>query len=160
MAKPTKNERRPDVPNKDHVARYCSPKLVKRDPETRSVIGVFPEAFELKVNEEYLSTRWIEFFREEENSGQFKMALEAFRKTFQGVKPNGAFAKLHVGSILEAGKKQKCDIRVQDRSSLSNLGYAGIFGMPSQNSDALLLQLLATECCIETCQINDIDNDF
>ena len=59
-----KQVRRPDVPHADHIARYCNPQRVIRNPVTRAVEGVFPQAFELrqKLNEQYLSTHWMEYF--------------------------------------------------------------------------------------------------
>ena len=158
MPKAPAQRRRPDVPNSDHVARYCNPQLVIRDPKTQAIIGLFPQAFELreKIKETYLSTHWMESFAEVVDA-QFKRVVAALRKKHPSVRPLGAFARLNAGLIVQAGAARKLSIRIRDRSNPNDPGYSGIFGMPLDNSDLEFLALLANECCIEIRGVAAID---
>jgi hypothetical protein len=152
MAKITKNKPRRDVPTTDHVARYCNPQRVKRNPKTRAITGIFPQAFELRPHlnppETYLSTYWMEVFSDT-LSEQYKGVLAALEKKHKGIAPLSAFARLHVGSIIDAALQRTLSIRVRDRSSPEDPGYSGIYGMPLDNRDVEFLALLAEECCVD-----------
>ena len=158
MPKAPAQRRRPDVPNSDHVARYCNPQLVIRDPKTQAIIGLFPQAFELrqKIRETYLSTHWMESFAEVVDA-QFKRVVAALRKKPFDVRPWGAFARLNAGFVVRAGAVRKLSIRIRDRSCPNDPGYSGIYGMPLDNSDLEFLALLANECRIEIRGVADID---
>lgn len=158
MPKAPKQRRRPDVPNTDHVARYCNSQRVIRDPKTQAITGVFPQAFELrqKIKETYLSTHWMEFFAAVVDA-QFKKVIAALRKKHPNVRPLGAFAKLNAGLVVQAGVGRELSVRIRDRSSPSDPGYSGIYGVPPDNSDLEFLALLANECCIEVRGVADID---
>ena len=155
MAKPPKQLRRPDVPNSDHVARYCNPQRVERDPRTKVVTGVFPQAFELRPNEGYLSTYWMEAFVGDIDF-RFKAVLGALRKKYQ-VKPDGAFAQLNAGHVVQSGVVRNRVLRIRDRSHTTDIGYSGVYGLPADNSDLELLALLAHECCKEVREVSGID---
>jgi hypothetical protein len=150
--------RRQDVPNSDHVARYCNPQRVIRDPKTQAIRGLFPQAFELrqKIKETYLSVHWMESFAAGVDA-QFKKVVAALRKKHPNVKTFGAFARLNAGLVVQAGAARKLSIRIRDRSSRSDPGYSGIFGMPLDNSDLEFLALLANECCLQVRGVSVID---
>jgi len=159
MAKAAKRQRR-DVPSDHHVARYCNPQRVVRDPETEAIIGVFPEAFALRTDkqESYLSTNWMEAFGVDINiDAQFRAVLIALRKKDFAARPTGAFARLNAGRVVAAGIERGHAIRVRDRSSPRNPGYAEISGTPLDNSDRELLALFADDCCLEIRGVADID---
>lgn len=149
--------RRPDVPHADHVARHCNPQRVIRHPVTRQVQGVWPETFELRVtkNEEYLSVHWLEYFSTNVDR-QFREVVKSLRKK-RDVVPNSALARLNVGLIVRAGSLRGHSLRIRDRSSTSDPAYSGIYGMPRDNSDAELLALFATECCIQVRAVSDVE---
>jgi hypothetical protein len=86
---------------------------------------------------------------------QFQEVVKALREK-RDVVPNSALARLNVGLILKAGLLRGHSLRIRDRSSTSDPGYSGIYGMPRDNSDAELLALLATECCIQVRVVRDI----
>ena len=159
MTKPTKNNPRRDVPPTDHVARYCNPQRVKRDPKTRTVIGIFPQAFELRSRmtppETYLSTYWMEVFSHI-LSDQYRGVHATLRKKL-GLAPLGVFARLNVGAILAAAAQRSLPVRVRDRSSSDDPGYSGIYNMPLDNRDVEFLALLAEECCIDACVVCEIE---
>jgi len=161
MSKAGKQQRR-DVPSNHHVARYCNPQRVMRDPKTEAIIGVFPEAFalrkELPVRETYLSTHWMEDFGVDINiDAQFQAVISALRKKHSNVRSTGAFTRLNAGRIVAAGVERGHRVRVRDRSSPKDPGYAEISGTPLDNSDRELLARFANDCCTEIRGVADID---
>jgi hypothetical protein len=158
VAKKNAKQKRRDVPGADHLARHCNSQRVIRDLITREIKGVWPEAFELRVtlNETYLSTHWMEYFLRDDIDKQFKEVVKALRKKRE-VKANSAVARLKAGPVVDAGTARGHSIRIRDRSSQSNPGYAGIEGMPSDNADRELLAMLANECCVQVRGVHEID---
>jgi hypothetical protein len=152
-----KQRRRADVPHCDHVARHCNPQRVIRHPVTKAIEGVFPQAFELRVQkaEQYLSTHWVECFSAEVDA-QFRGVVQALRAK-RDVVPNSAIARLNAGSVIIAGQARGHPIRIRDRSSADDPGYSGIYGTPRDNSDAEFLALLASECCVQVRGVREID---
>jgi hypothetical protein len=157
MSKTAKQRRREDVPNTDHVARYCNPQRVIRDPNTHAITGVFPQAFALRpeIKESYLSTHWMESFAVEVDA-QFQSVVAALRDKFVKVRPKAAVARLNVGCVVQEGAMRELSIRIRDRSNQNNPGYSGIYGMPRDNSDIEFLALLANECCIEVRGVDEV----
>lgn len=156
--KRTSKQKRRDVPGADHLARHCNPQRVIRDPTTREIKGVWPEAFELRVsrNEEYLSAHWMEYFSRENIDKQFKEVVRALRVK-RDVVANSAIARLKVECVVDAGTARGHRIRIRDRSSEADPGYAGIYGMPYDNSDREFLAIIANECCIQVRGVHEID---
>jgi hypothetical protein len=148
---------RRDVPSADHIARYCNHQLVIRELITDKITGVYPQAFELRPKETYLSASWLESFsRDAGHDHQFKSALAALRKKHRGVKSDGAFARLNAGRVVEVGAERGHSLRVRDRSSADDPGYASIENTPRDNSDELLATF-ANDCCIEIRSVAAID---
>ena len=145
MPKALKQRRRPDVPNTDHVARYCNPQRVIRDPITKVITGLFPQAFALRpeIKETYLSTHWMEYFAPVVDA-QFKKVIAALRKKHPNVRELGAFARLNADLVVKGGTARNLSIRIRDRSSPNDPGYSGIYGMPLDNSDLEFLALLGS----------------
>lgn len=157
MAKHLRQTRR-DVPVADHIARYCNPQRVIRDPLTGAIEGVYPQAFELRPKESYLSASWMEFFgRDEGTDHQFKSVVSALRAKHPNVKPHGAFARLNAGRILEVGSERGHSLRIRDRSSARDPGYASIENTPRDNSDLELLATFAEACCVDIRAVEAID---
>ena len=157
MSKAPKQSR---VPPEDHVAHYCNPQKVIREPETDAIIGVFPQAFALRQekNELYLSAHRMEFFAVDVDV-QFQEVVVALRNKNLILKPRGAIAKLNAGSVVEGGNMRGLSIEVRDRSNTNNPGYAAIYGMPLDNSDDLFLAQLADECCVEVRSVNQVTKE-
>jgi len=59
---PSKNTKLPDC---DHLLRFIEKNRRMLDPNTNKIIGILPQAFELKPKElaaGYISSGWVEFF--------------------------------------------------------------------------------------------------
>lgn len=153
-----KQNRRPDISNEHHVARHCHHQRLIRDPETQDITGVFPQEFRLRTerDERYLSVHWMECFSSEPKA-QFEFVVDALRSKGRTVGKASAIARLCAGFIADAGREQGHSLRVRDRTDLRNPGYAGIEGMPHDNSDAKLLALFAHPGCIEIRGVESID---
>jgi hypothetical protein len=157
MQRPPRQPKQPayaPVPGADHVARYCNPQRVIRDPNTGKITGVYPQAFELrpKIKETYLSTYWMEcpLANAAANvDAQFLAVVTTLRRKHPNVRPEAAFARLNAGRIVQAGLARQLSIRILCRSKRNDPGYTGIYGMPLDNSDSIFLAQLANECCIE-----------
>ena len=50
-----------NLPDADHVMRYVSKNRLRRDGSD-NVIGVLPQAFEMRATEDALSVSWIDYF--------------------------------------------------------------------------------------------------
>lgn len=156
MAKKLKQRPRPDINEHHHVARHCNHQRLDRDPTTGEVRGVFPQEFELRpwLNEEYLSLNWFEYF-ECELAEQYQKILATLRKK-RKVHGDSAIARLNAGAIISVGIGRNLNLRLRNKSSRYNPAYAGLEGMPLDNSDSDLLVGL-TQICSEIRLVSSID---
>jgi hypothetical protein len=129
------------LPDEHHVAR-CVPwsRLVKRDGDG-DVIGVFPAAFTLRKDEEYLSVTWIEHF----DGNICDRVSEAVRATRRSIKVGGKarFVVGNVAAIHATCAKCEVKVRIVHEPEEVNGGHAAIRRMPRENH--ALPELLATE---------------
>ncbi len=83
---------RQQLPDQDHVARYCKPSAMGS--------GGLPKiaAFELRERESSLSVNWLEYFGPDRD-----LAIQEIRQVIQiSLRPNGRFAVLGVAAAKEA----------------------------------------------------------
>ena len=136
------------IPDEHHVARYCSSsRLQIVDGVIR---GIFPQAFELRVErqETTLSTNYLEH-----RSGNRDEQLQGIMQDMagKGVEPRrtGAFGVMHVGKTIQCGIDRSRALHVYRQKHDQDPSYATIRGLPLDNSDIELLNLLATVACVE-----------
>ncbi len=109
-----------DIPNSDHVVRYCSPRNVQNEQ-------VLSSAFKGKKGEGYLSVNWLEYFNGDMDSSQ---RLQGVRDCIQlDIRPNGRFAKISVGDA----KKSIKYIQVKYKPANSDPTHAGIYSSSEEN---------------------------
>ena len=140
MRAPRKNAN--DVPDADHVARFCHPQRgVIRDPITKEIKGLYPEAFALRVdkNEQYLSMNHFEHFGPDV-SAQFTEVLKVLRSKFTN--PKHAIARLNTKKVRDCGGDRH-EINVRKRGDKRDPSYVHCTGLPLDNSDRNLLIELA-----------------
>ena len=83
-----------DIPNTDHVLRYCSPRRVDGEK-------IHSSAFQIRAGEKYLSVYWLEFFNGGKSSEErLDCVRQAVCKSIEPRK-NGRLAKIHVGTAKE-----------------------------------------------------------
>jgi hypothetical protein len=99
------------LPDEDCVVRYVAPRLVARDPDTREIMAVFPEAFRLREDEgNELSCAWLEFYPGNRED-QIGAAIAKFG-TVLTVRKTSAFAVGKVGEVKAACAKFSVSVRV------------------------------------------------
>jgi len=110
-----------DLPNADHVARYCPP---------RQIVDGLPltSAFVPRPQDSHLSVNWLEFF----DAPNLTDAVDEMRTVFGAtleLRPNGRFAVLNVRNAkLVARAQLRRSIRIQHFPTDDNPAHSGIAG--------------------------------
>ncbi len=94
----------------DHLLRHVRAARVERDPDTGAVLGLLPQAFELRPTDGGLSASWLEFFAGSP-SAQHAAAMAEFAGVFE-VKKNDRFALGRVEEIRAACARFDVQVRV------------------------------------------------
>lgn len=131
-----------DVPDADYVARFCHPQRgIIRDPITKEIKGLHPEAFAFRVDKKefYLSMNHFEHFGPDV-SVQFTEILKVLRSKFTN--PKHAIARLNAKKVRDCGG-DKHEINVRKHGSKRDPSYVHGTGLPPDNSDRNLLTELA-----------------
>lgn len=123
------------------LVRYVRKNSLRRN-EDMAVIGVNPDAFLHRPNEEYLSATWSEFF-DMEPAGGLRASVEMFRKCLKTHKNDG-YVIGRVGKIKEACANFGALIRVIHEPDPPNDAHVAVRRIPKDNS-ALRARLAATE---------------
>jgi hypothetical protein len=142
------------LPDADHVVRHLNSQLLIREGD--QVIGCFPQAFELKTGEKYLSAAWLEFFpgTVEERKSTVVAAYAAART----VRPSHGFAFGNVGQVKNACASYGLKIRVIHEPSKTNPNPAYTAIRNYKSDDIELLQLLASDAWSEVVEAKDISS--
>ncbi len=130
------------LPDEDHVVRHVNSQLLIRD-NADQVIGCFPQAFELRPSETYLSASWLEFFPG--TTEQRQAAVIAAVAVARTVKPTHGFAFGNVGEVKEACATYGMKIRVIHEPAKTNPNPAYTAIRNYRSDDLELLQLLASD---------------
>lgn len=128
------------VPNSDHILRYVPWKQLIKDDDERTVIGVFPQAFELRDGEEYLSVTWVEYFTAPTICDRLQVAVQTFRQTMKaGVQSR--YLMGNVGVVHGVCENNDSRVRILHEPD-KNPGHAAIRRLPKD--DLKLMTHLAT----------------
>lgn len=134
------------LPPSDHVVRYVRKRLLRRDDKD-TVIGVLPQAFQLRDGESYLSVTWVEHFSQVYDVGFCNAAAAIGRQLT--VKGNDGFTAGQVGGISDLCDKVEIRVRLlHEPEPPENTGHSAIRGLPRDNMD--LLALLADDVFVDT----------
>lgn len=140
-----------NLPDSDHVMRYVPWSRLLKD-EMGNVLGFFPQAFELRDNDQYLSVNWLEYFGGDSESNK-RDSVHAFRRTLD-VGPKSAFGIGNVGEIKRACSSSGAKARIVHRPRADNQAHSGIYGVPRE--DLNLLQMLAQDVFAELVRNCDV----
>jgi hypothetical protein len=140
------------LPDEHHVVRHLNSQLLIRD-ETDRVIGCFPQAFELRPGETYLSASWLEFFPGTKH--ERTVAVVGAVTKARTVKPSHGFAFGNVAEVKEACGSFGQKIRVihEPDKNNPNPAYTAIRNYRSDQIE--LLQFLAGEAWSEVIEAKD-----
>jgi hypothetical protein len=140
------------------IVRRCGHQALMRD-ENNIIVGVALDAFALRVmnGERYLSASWLEYFKGTQ-SEQLKQTLDTLRKKFS-IGPASALLSLKAKEIIECGIARNRRLRVEHRFRTANWNpaYVAVTGLPLQNEDQRLLELLTKVKSIAWHAVKDID---
>lgn len=131
------------VPNEDHIARYCGGSRVKEDG---TISG---EVFRLRVQsgqiEEYLSVNWLEFLNKENRVQEIAEIQKLLAAKFPlGIGPRARIAVLNVGEMRGYVHKNSDDrrtLRVLHEPKDNDPSHSGIHGLKFE--DVLIADLIA-----------------
>lgn len=137
----------------EHIARYCGFQKLVHEP----ALSVTPAAFELRhgVGETYLSVNHCEHHAGV-RLGQLRGILNDLDAKGFKVAKSGALAVVDAKVIRDCGAVRSRDLRVRRRHHEKDRSYASIDGMPVDNSDKDLLDLLAAAANSEVHAISKI----
>jgi len=134
------------LPDGDHVVRHVGSQLLIRN-DADEVIGCFPQAFELKPGETYLSASWLEFFPGTKD--QQTASTIAAMALARAVKPRHGFAVGNVAEVKEACASFDLKIRVIHEPANDNPNPAYTAVRNYRSDELELLALLAGEAWSE-----------
>jgi len=122
-----------DIPDSDHVLRYCSPRHVEKDTGEISAgaFGLRPKK-EGREEEKYLSVNWVEYFEDMEINQQVAKIREDVSKNLE-LKPSGRFAKINVGRAKEEIESAEIKHILKEE----NPSHSGIY-VTQENREATL----------------------
>ena len=126
------------VPDNDHVARYCKPSAVDEQGMPTAA------AFQRRDEESHLSVNWLEHGGTRDLAEAMRLTRDSFIGRGYRLRPNGRFAILNVGSakevVLQAlGHSLKIDHLPFD----GDPSHAGIHGYPRDDDLAVATELKA-----------------
>ena len=134
------------VPNDSHVMRYVRKRLLRRD-ENDNVIGILPQALELREGETYLSVTWLEHFDPRYDQGLIQAADAIGRQLI--VKPTDGFSTTAVGDFYDICERFDEKVRVlHEPENPENTGHVAIRRFPRDNLD--LFDMLASDAFVDT----------
>ncbi len=134
------------VPNDNHVMRYVRKRQLRRD-ENDNVLGILPQALELREGEAYLSVTWLEHFDPQYERGLIQ-AAEAIRRELT-VKDNDGFSTTEVGDFCDICERFDEKVRVLHEPVIDvNTGHVAIRRFPRDNLE--LFDLLASDAFVDT----------
>jgi hypothetical protein len=140
-----------NLPDEDHVVRYVPWGRLRKD-EDDNVLGFLPQAFELRLEEPYLSVNWLEY-HDGDRSTQLRLSIWAMRDSFNtGAK--SAFAIANVAKVKETSQAAGRRVRVVHEPEVGNPGHSAIRQL--QSDDLSLLEALASDAFTERVDNADI----
>lgn len=135
-----------NLPDEHSVVRHIRKPLLRRD-ENGNVLGVLPQAFQRRENEEYLSVTWLQHFSKDYERG-LSMSAAAIGRQLT-VKRGDGFAVGSVGNVKAICGTRNVKVRLlHEQHNKKNTGYASWRGLPRDDLD--LLTLLADEAFVDT----------
>lgn len=128
------------LPGQDHIMRYVPPARLRRD-EDGNVLGILPQAFAHRNDEDSLSVNWLEHFKKDKASN-LRDCVDAQRATLN-VGKNCVYAVAVVDKVkLVCVKKQK-PVRIVYQPTKGNMAHSALH--VQHNEDLNVMSDLALE---------------
>jgi hypothetical protein len=128
------------LPDQDEVMRYVPWSRLRRD-ENENVIGVLPQAYAMRLDEEGLSVNWLEHFQGDRQE-RINQSVAVFRATIE-VGKKSAYAVGVVGVVKQTALAQNRELKIVYCPEENNQAHSEIRKIP--DDDLALLQSLADD---------------
>lgn len=142
------------LPDDNHVMRHAPYKKLLKDEDGNAIGGFFPEAFELRENENGLSVNWLEYF-----AGTHQENIEASVRKFREIRSIGKTSAFGISSVDDIQKISSeygaNKVRVVLEEEDDNMSHSVIIRLPRDNIG--LRQALAVSAFVGCVFDSDID---
>lgn len=128
------------LPDSDHVIRHISWNKLQKD-ENDNILGILPQAFALRKNEDGLSVNWIEHF-DGCHEERIAKTIQELRNVIS-VKPRSTFGVSTVQAIKQSCRNAPKAIRIVYWPNDNNVTHSLIRHLPVD--DISLLDALSKE---------------
>lgn len=128
------------LPSQDHIMRYVPPARLRRD-EDGNVLGILPQAFSYRDEEEHLSVNWLEYFRQDKVKNLIE-CVEIQRKTLK-VGKNSIYAVAVVGKVTQVCVAKRKPARIVYHPAKTNASHSAFH--VQHNDDLNIMSDLAFE---------------
>ena len=116
------------LPDSGHVSRYCKPSAVDRQGKPMAA------AFLPRSDEEFLSVNWLEYCSLPHLEGAVGHVRTQFQRRGYGLRRNGRFAVLNVGTAKTAvSQRLQRRLRIDHQPRVGDNSHAGIHGYSSED---------------------------
>lgn len=131
-----------EIPNEDHIARYCRPMQVEDG-------NIQATAFMLRPGEPYLSVNWLEFLNCSDRHNEIAELRNIYSKKLNNVGQRAKLAVLNVGDMCNNVLSESTDMRhlkvfhdpvVHDDPKKSDPSHSGIYNL--KQDDELIAELI------------------
>ena len=111
-----------NIPDRDHLSRYCKPSTVDDGLPTAS-------AFELRPGEDHLSVNWLEYFGAPDPATAIQLVRGAFHDKAYRLRTGGRFAVFRCGAArLAVGDGTGRPLRIEHLPLVEDPSHAGVLG--------------------------------
>jgi hypothetical protein len=141
------------LPATDHVVRHVPWTRLRKDEED-NVLGLLPEAFQLRPEELGLSVNWLEYYPG--NRGDQIKAVAKDIRSGRGIGPKSGFAIGNVGTLCTSCKDYGAPLKVVFSPTKRLLSHSLIKNL--RDDDLALLSLIAEDVFVEFIQSKNILN--
>ncbi len=128
-----------------HVVRRCGYQVIEWEGDT--VVGLYPRSMMLRENDEgYLSANWLEHCPGSKIE-RLRTIVEIYRNksTSKKLSPKSGVAVLQSGRISAIARQHGHEVSVRYTPNKQDPSYSRISGLPKNNSDMILIGMLANE---------------
>lgn len=135
-----------NLPDEDHVMRYVPWARLRRD-ENENVVGILPQAFQLRDGEKYLSVNWVEYHPGDWQA-QLRASVWAIRRSFErGIGRKSGFGIGQIAQIKSTSIAHGARVRIVHEPEEGNPAHSAIRRLP--RDDLNLLAALADEVFVD-----------
>jgi hypothetical protein len=122
------------IPPEHHVARHIKSTLLIRADDD-SVIGCYPQAFQLRSDEKSISTSWLEHYSGDRKSQLPQIAANSDRE----IRPRDALGISNVGTLVSECAKIGVKPRILHEPTPRNPAHTAIRRLPRNEMRVLAL---------------------